>query len=504
MTPKEILTTITGTLIASIAIISIMLMLTSLAAATNSETEQIVIDQLKEDIKLAGESWTPGITSVSHFSPKDKLAFGTQGSQPEPNKKIMRAPMMSTSEYIPGLVEFDLRDEGMVSPVKSQGSCGSCWAFSATGAVESMILKEIGIIEDLSEQHLISTYCNAGSCDGGWTDWALGYIKHTGIPLESCYPNRYEDSGKEACVGWESQAYRIIDYVCIGNSEDDFKWALQTHGPLCVVLCAPSDWYYYRSGIYSPVTNLGWANHAVLLTGWDDTDGCWFIKNSWGKNWGEQGYARVKYGDLEKYNYAYAVTGLIYNDGSGDVIPDPDTLPTVGWMKPVNATATTEYNHIYTADKAIDNNTNTHWFSKRNALNPSITFDLGCQVTISKIRAHFYPDDLPSTIDIETSGGSEIWTPVITSYNDTPITTIAFSAHECRYVRLTTVDAARYYGTCSEFDVWVEADPEPDPDPDPMPDPPKTWKLELTYADRTEVIYIHEDVLHIQLALENI
>jgi C1A family cysteine protease len=174
-------------------------------------------------------------------------------------------------------------------------------------------------------------------------------------------------------AGWEDRAYKIKDHVYVEPSTDDFKWALKEYGPISVVLEAPDDWYYYRSGVYSPVTDVGWANHAVLLTGWDDSDGCWFIKNSWGKNWGENGYARVKYGNLERYNYAYAITGIIDHGSS----PDP-----AGWFKPVSAIASTEYNAHYAAARTIDNNTATHWFSDRHDANPEIIFDLGSMQTI--------------------------------------------------------------------------------------------------------------------------
>jgi hypothetical protein len=249
----------------------------------------------------------------------------------------------------------------------------------------------------------------------------------------------------------------IKDYVSVKSSTDNFKWALKEYGPVAVVLKAPDDWYYYRSGVYSPVTDVGWANHAVLLVGWDDSDGCWFIKNSWGSGWGENGYARVKYGDLEQYNYAQAITGVIDHGAS----PDNGT-----WTKPVSATALSEYSDYYAPSKSIDNRTNTHWFSTRNEEKPAVTFNLGELLTISKVRATIYHKDVPMTVNIDVSSNGEDWRTVVDDFVikiGSEYVEIPFATSRCQYVRMTQTETARVYGTCTEFDVWLtEEEPEYD------------------------------------------
>ena len=369
----------------------------------------------------------------------------------------------------------------MVTPVRSQGLCGSCWAFAAIGAVEAKILIDTGKAVDLSEQHLVSSCCNAGTCDGGWPDWALDYIRDTGVPDEACYLYVARDTSCDPCAGWDDRAWKIQDHVYVEPSTENFKAALQQHGPISVVITVPTDWYYYRSGIYSPVQDIGWANHAVLLTGWDDSDGCWFIKNSWGAGWGEQGYARVKYGDLEKYHYAQAITGVIDHGASPDL---------TGWTKPVAAIVPSNYSENYRAERAIDNNTGTHWFSERHEANPHITFNLGVLATINKTRVMIHPRHVPILIDIDVSADGATWRTVVTDFiiDESDYVTVPFAASRCQYVRMRQ-DDVKHHGTCTEFDVWILGD-EPEP---------QSSMMTLIYPDRTETVGIEDDVISISL-----
>ncbi len=459
--------------------IFVCLMMFSALAAATTESEDIIRISSAIEIKDAG--WDCGPTSVSGLTPTEKRLLSLPDPIPEPDGMIVMAPSMQALEYEEA---FDWRDYDAVTPVKSQGSCGSCWAFSAIGAVESAVLIYTEKNLDLSEQHLISSCCSAGSCSGGWPDWALKYVRDTGAPDEACYPNVAQNTACDPCEGWQDRAWKIKDYVYIQPTKEDFQWALKEYGPLSVVLTVPTDWYFYRSGVYSPVMDVGWANHAVLLTGWDDSDGCWIIKNSWGAGWGEHGYARVKYGDLEKYNYAYAITGIIDHGSS----PDTGT-----WVMPISAIGSSEYSESYAASKSVDNRTNTYWFSKRNEENPEITFDLGKLLTISKVRAMIFHRDVPVTVDIDVSSDNEDWRTVAEDFVidvGSEYVEIPFAPSRCQYVRMSQTETNRLYGTCTEFDVWVSEEEEQDH--------PAT--LEIAYANRTETITMQEDLVSILLS----
>jgi C1A family cysteine protease len=282
-----------------ITMVLLLLSLTSMAAAVN-DTDIISIDNLQAQIDASGAKWTAGNTSVSEFRFAGAMI-----------KERVDVPVCEAPTNVSYPDEFNWHDmDGVdwMTPVKSQGSCGGCWAFGVTGAVEAMANIDNNNPDldiDLSEQYLVSDCCSAGNCGGGWPNQALGHIKHTGMPNESCYPYLARNSVCAPCENWSK--YSIEDYVKIKADVDSYKWALQNYGAMVVVLTVPDDWYYYRSGVYEPVRDVGWANHCVVLTGWNDSDDCWIIKNSWGARWGEEGYGRVKYGNLVKYNYGYAI-----------------------------------------------------------------------------------------------------------------------------------------------------------------------------------------------------
>lgn len=426
--------------------------------------------RINAEIKIRGADWIAGTTSVSSLTPAEKQRLTLPDPVPIPDGIITAAPPLQIKYE----TRFDWRDKGGVTPVRHQGSCGSCWAFSAIATIESKFLIDTKKNLDLSEQHLVSSCCSAGDCGGGWPDWAFKYIRSAGVPDEPCFKYIRKNTPCTPCAGWEDRAYKIKNYVYVKPTKDDFKWALKEYGPVSVVLKAPEDWYYYRQGVYEPVRDVGWANHAVLLTGWDDSDGCWFIKNSWGSGWGEQGYARVKYGNLEKYNYAYAVTGIIDHG---------DDESHTSWIKPVSAIASSEYSSRYNASKAIDNHTNTHWFSKQGEKDPEITFSLERSISISKVRAMIYRMDVPIRVNIDVSEDGKKWRQTSENFEirtGSAYCEIPFQPQQCKHVRMTQTNTTRGYGTCTEFEVWHEEQNCPEA------------VISVTYTDRTETITLED------------
>jgi len=453
---------------------------TAQASAISGESADIMT--INSVIHASGANWVAGNTSVSGLSSQEKLELTLPGKIPKP-KRVIRSPPSARAFA----EHFDWAENNGTTAVRSQGSCGSCWAFSAIAAMESAFLIDANKNLDLSEQYLVSKCCDAGNCGGGWPDEALKEARDVGIPDEACFPYRGRGSPCEVCDGWEDRAYKIKGLMSIESTADNFKWAIGEYGPLSVVIRVPDDWYYYRGGVYSPVTNVGWANHAVLLTGWDDADGCWIIKNSWGKGWGNEGYARVKYGNIEKYNYAYAVTGVVEHGATPDG---------TGWTKPVAAVASSEFAKQYSSMNAVDDDVLTDWFSKMYDVDPSITFDLGEVKTISKIRLMVYKRDAPMTVIVETSEDGVNWRTVAENAkigSGSMYVTIPFASHRARYERVTETETNRQYGTVTECDVWVTGD-----DAVPMP----TRTLTVTHDGMVETIILHSDVVNI-VASEN-
>jgi len=435
--------------------VSILLTLVICSNGLAVSAEDREIQLIKEEIQFIGADWTPGHTSVSNLSDHEKRQLTLPGEPETPTCPI-------------------------VSPVVSQGNCGSCWAFAVVAGVESAFRIYAGVDDDLSEQHLVSDCYTAGDCDGGWPSSALKYVRDTGISNEACYPYTASEGSCNPCDGWETHTYNILDFVAIKSTTEYFKWALIEYGPLMVVVHVPDDWYYYKSGVYEPTAPSAWANHAVLLVGWSDSDGCWIIKNSWGARWGEQGYARVKYGNLEKYEYAYGITGVV----------EHGTEPVNGtWVTPTGAIGSSIRNDKYRSIRSIDGNISTHWFAHQHDEAPFIMYDLGVQQKISQIRAMVFEEDRPITLDVEVTVDGVSWTTVKSNFtiNDAGFVETIFEPVACRYVRLRMIDGIRW-GTCTEFSVWVvEEEPQP------------SMIVVLNYPDIIEEVAVTNDVISISL-----
>lgn len=183
----------------------------------------------------------------------------------------------------------DWQQKGVVGPVLNQGSCGSCWAFSATETVQSFFGIKTGTVPQLSEQQLVdctTSYGNQG-CNGGWPSYALNYVKQRGITTTSAYPY----TGRDGTCKIQGGSYKISQ-VITSSGCSKLTSNLQTQ-PTSVCVDA-SNWSFYRSGVFSNCAKN--INHAVLAIGYD-TNGNWVIRNSWGQSWGTSGNIILKSGD---------------------------------------------------------------------------------------------------------------------------------------------------------------------------------------------------------------
>lgn len=211
--------------------------------------------------------------------------------------------------------EVDWRQEGYVTPVKDQGHCGSCWAFSATGSLEGQHFRKTGQLVSLSEQNLVDcsrSYGNNG-CQGGTVENAFRYIQaNGGIDNEASYPYEGYDSRcrfRVADIGATDSGYQDIPR----GDEQALKSASATVGPISVAIDASNQSFqFYSGGVYDePACNSSQLNHAVLVVGYGTYGGqdYWLVKNSWGTMWGLAGYIMMS---RNKNNQCGIATDAIY------------------------------------------------------------------------------------------------------------------------------------------------------------------------------------------------
>lgn len=197
----------------------------------------------------------------------------------------------------------DWRDEGIVSPVKDQGSCGSCWTFSTTGALEAAYKQAFGKDISLSEQQLVDcagAFNNFG-CHGGLPSQAFEYIKYNGgLEPEGAYPY----TGKDGVCKFSSEntAVKVLDSVNITlGAEDELKHAVALVRPVSIAFQVIHEFRLYKEGVFTSDhcgnTPMD-VNHAVLAVGYGVENGIpyWLIKNSWGADWGDHGYFKMEMG----------------------------------------------------------------------------------------------------------------------------------------------------------------------------------------------------------------
>ncbi len=339
----------------SLVLTGIFIGLLCLSATAQSEQQAI-----KEEIKLInleilhlGLKWTAGETSLSYLSKSEKLK--RLGSYyPRIGKEedlLFIEPLSSLPKNI------DWRDSGgknYLTVIKDQGDCGSCWAFSTVGVIEARYNIENGMYSiqpdlasnrdvfpkltpvipsilaldypNLSEQDLISC-STAGDCNGGWESDALIYIKSRGIVSENCFPYEAQDVNCDVCVDWKNKLTKIKRWGWVTGSSGDkitIKTALQD-GPLIFYMEVYSDFYNYQSGIYEPVPSAVYeGDHSIILIGYDENDDCWICKNSWGTEWGESGYFKIKFGVCETGTYVLEAGGVTMVNKAPSLDPIPD------------------------------------------------------------------------------------------------------------------------------------------------------------------------------------
>ena len=221
---------------------------------------------------------------------------------------------------------LDFENSNWLTPVKKQ-LCGDCWDYAALGTLESIIKIRENCPEltpDLSEQYVLSCLPNAGSCHGGNSYHAFQLMMetteegnyHNGIIPESCFPYQASDDipCEDKCSDWEEKLIPILDYGQwrpdgSSSSREEIKTYVMENGPVATHIESTDYFAYWGSTHHSPNDYFPytgpsqWVNHVVMLLGWEDSSsigkgGYWICKNSWGNEWGYDGFFNIEYGSL--------------------------------------------------------------------------------------------------------------------------------------------------------------------------------------------------------------
>jgi len=206
---------------------------------------------------------------------------------------------------------IDWSEKGATSPIKNQGDCGSCWAFSTTEGIESAVYRATGTMPDLSTQQIISCDSSDYGCNGGDPATALDYVqKAGGLDTSKDYPDKSHLHGKSGKCHWDEKVTAKVTgwkYAippcssgnCKKQDEVALAAALAKYGPLSICVNAAS-WDPYTSGVLEGECS-GAArelDHCVQLVGYDRSGSSpyWKVRNSWGTSWGENGFIRLPFG----------------------------------------------------------------------------------------------------------------------------------------------------------------------------------------------------------------
>eukprot|EP01017_Pseudomicrothorax_dubius_P033183 TRINITY_DN4418_c0_g2_i1.p1 TRINITY_DN4418_c0_g2~~TRINITY_DN4418_c0_g2_i1.p1 ORF type:complete len:338 (-),score=58.81 TRINITY_DN4418_c0_g2_i1:77-1090(-) len=271
-------------------------------------------DALKAELSLKGmpSTWSMDIEGSKFANYTIRKLRDTLASIEQPEDRGVDYIMDEASKMNSDLLQmaiptdFDGRTvwPDCVQPIRSQGRCGSGYAFGATGSVEDRFCfqSEGKIKIRLSPQDLIDCDWDDSGCKAGWPSNAWYWIRDFGVPTEECYP--YEGTAygcRGTCADGSKMAVWKVKTVRGYNTLDDVKLDIMTKGPLETTFRVYTDFYAYTSGIYIPQSVQLVGFHSVKVIGWGVSNGTsyWLAQNSFGEDWGENGYFRIKAGTCE-------------------------------------------------------------------------------------------------------------------------------------------------------------------------------------------------------------
>jgi len=260
------------------------------------------LDEVNRHNSQTGQAWSQGINQFA-ASTDAEMAAMLGYKQTSAQKPVQTFEVESTESVSANPSEVNWVTANKVSAVKNQGSCGSCWAFSTTGAVESVnAIRYSTNVTTLSEQQLVDCSTQNSGCDGGLMDYAFAYIiKNGGIASDAQYPYTYVNgvtNPKSTCKTNVTKVATISKYTDVKvNNAQALEDAISIGSVSVAIDAGSSGFQNYRSGVFRGTCGTS-LNHGVLAVGYgtDSATGLkyWLVKNSWGTSWGDKGYIKME------------------------------------------------------------------------------------------------------------------------------------------------------------------------------------------------------------------
>jgi len=257
----------------------------------SERTMENMTKQNQEALKIINQEKIPTIEELLAEEPTSDSVGSSPKIMSNSRSRCSARRAMNYDSYLPG--------------IRNQGSCGSCWAFAGGGIVDINYRLRYGRRANVAEQELVD--CAGGAisgqidgCGGFFIESVMLHLQFDGVAWEDRYSYEGRDTGR--CRN-PNFSYKVSTWGWAGfgyASKEQIKDALCRYGPVATTLEVTDKFQAYTGGVFSdkPRSRYGvipQINHAVIIVGWDDDKGAWRVRNSWGRNWGEDGYGWVKY-----------------------------------------------------------------------------------------------------------------------------------------------------------------------------------------------------------------